>query len=375
MASSDEDKLRAEFGYNGGILDRAYKFPEDFAVLEESCGHYTIMDFTPGDRKRIWANKAYLHHYGQTLDEYRAHDFNTLNSEAVHRFQNGVHETTQVNGKTARYIKTIYPNGVPATLFFIMRPIRVIHPFTAKGCDFTLGEPTRRSHELMNISDVMSLTIAAETGHVDYANPRAKEYYYSSSPLKMENGEQKALNLTDIFETCIWENDCERAESWSCLKGLNLQSHPLEFECRKIGRMNDEIDRWHRMVFVPCINPATGSVSLFLNEYDISQLKQTEGDLTAANDAQDSFVASVTHDLRTPLNGMIGLSDALIQDPRCPDYIKKNLRVIKTTGNRLSMLVNDILDAASARRNTLTVKHEQCDVAEIVQNVLDIVSP
>lgn len=65
------------------------------------------------------------------------------------------------------------------------------------------------------------------------------------------------------------------------------------------------------MSIIPSMNPITSKFSLIVQEYDISSLKQTQRDLVAVQEAQDLFLASISHELRSPLHGIIGLASSL----------------------------------------------------------------
>ncbi|EKX47704.1 hypothetical protein GUITHDRAFT_56294, partial [Guillardia theta CCMP2712] len=95
--------------------------------------------------------------------------------------------------------------------------------------------------------------------------------------------------------------------------------------------------------------------------------------------AQEEFFAAVSHELRTPLNGIIGLSDSLLRMCETSNLnaqsFAKTLKVIMSSGNRLASLVNDILDAASLRKQTLVMRQEVVVLRDVTEHVLDILAP
>ncbi len=64
---------------------------------------------------------------------------------------------------------------------------------------------------------------------------------------------------------------------------------------------------------------------------------------------QDIIFAGVTHELRTPLNGILGLSQALIEEAEDSHEDAGTLRLIKSSGERLLSLINDILDMSKLK--------------------------
>lgn len=93
--------------------------------------------------------------------------------------------------------------------------------------------------------------------------------------------------------------------------------------------------------------------------------------------AKSSFLVQVSHDLRTPLNGIIGLSELLQQEhfgalnPRQRSYVENILH----SGRHLLELVDDILDLSSIEAGTLVLVRSWCSVAQIVRPCLDALRP
>lgn len=75
----------------------------------------------------------------------------------------------------------------------------------------------------------------------------------------------------------------------------------------------------------------------------------------------DDFLATISHELCTPLNGIIGLSDALIgsRAHKLPPAILKTATVIKLSGKRLLQLIYDILSTASMTDGMMAIRHEE----------------
>ncbi len=67
----------------------------------------------------------------------------------------------------------------------------------------------------------------------------------------------------------------------------------------------------------------------------------------AANFAKGAFLANVSHEFRTPLNGILGFAQILKRDSSVTESQKSQVDMIEHSGNRLLKLVNDILDMIS----------------------------
>jgi two-component system cell cycle sensor histidine kinase PleC len=105
------------------------------------------------------------------------------------------------------------------------------------------------------------------------------------------------------------------------------------------------------------------------------QVAKTESDM--ANRAKSAFLATMSHELRTPLNAIIGFSD-LIRNMKADlkeleagrDYAVH----IANAGRHLLEVVSDILDISKIESGTFALNVEPCDVAEIVDSAVAMVS-
>jgi len=96
-----------------------------------------------------------------------------------------------------------------------------------------------------------------------------------------------------------------------------------------------------------------------------------------ANRAKTEFMANISHELRTPLNAIIGFSDLLeLEAQRLPDNNKHGeyLAIIKSSGEDLLTLVNDILDVSRIEDRKLTLHEEYFEFSEIAVECLRLTS-
>ncbi len=117
---------------------------------------------------------------------------------------------------------------------------------------------------------------------------------------------------------------------------------------------------------------------------DISDLKQREDELEHARDAaleanstKSMFLANVSHELRTPLNAIIGFADIMreqllgpMSNPRYFEYVQD----IRSSGEHLLDMINDILDLSKAEAGELELAYEMVDVGEVMNAVVRLMS-
>lgn len=99
--------------------------------------------------------------------------------------------------------------------------------------------------------------------------------------------------------------------------------------------------------------------------------------LESINNLKDDFLAVTSHELKTPLNGIIGLSESLIAKPSSSmtQEEKYNLSIIKTSATRLSNLVNDIITFSRLKNNEIKLNRKSVKINKILDMVIKFCEP
>jgi len=101
--------------------------------------------------------------------------------------------------------------------------------------------------------------------------------------------------------------------------------------------------------------------------------RATEKALEASR-LKSEFLANISHEIRTPLNGVIGMTGLLAATPLTDsqaDYVE----TIRTSGESLMGLINDMLDFSKIESGKLVVEHAPFDLTTVVEECLDLVAP
>lgn len=118
-----------------------------------------------------------------------------------------------------------------------------------------------------------------------------------------------------------------------------------------------------------------------------NQIKQEKEDaqlqaitnLVRSEQIKDDLLANVTHELRTPLHGINGLAETALaefrNDSQNIGLVTQNLELIQASGDRLTKLVNDLLDFSAAREGATYVKFRPVDLNTLANLVIAICRP
>lgn len=87
-----------------------------------------------------------------------------------------------------------------------------------------------------------------------------------------------------------------------------------------------------------------------------------------------AFLATMSHEFRTPMNAVIGLSDLLLDVPLAPEH-RNHVRVINESARALLTQLNDILDFAKIDADKLTLSSTPFDVRRLAASVVDMHRP
>ncbi len=93
----------------------------------------------------------------------------------------------------------------------------------------------------------------------------------------------------------------------------------------------------------------------------------------AGNKARSEFMANISHELRTPMNGIIGFSDLLLTTP-LQEIQREYIQHVSKSAYSLLSIINDILDFSKIEAGKFFFEHEAFDINDLVGDAVDILS-
>ena len=167
-------------------------------------------------------------------------------------------------------------------------------------------------------------------------------------------------------------------------------------ECFENGQAEVDIDYWSmdafgkmicaRQSFIMTKDDDTDDIMVMGVTRDITsnvikQREQTKALQEAlvqaqhANRAKTTFLSNMSHDIRTPMNAIIGFATIAVSHIDNKDQVKDCLQKVLSSSNHLLSLINDILDMSRIESGKVQIKEQECNISEVMHNLVNIIQP
>ncbi len=150
------------------------------------------------------------------------------------------------------------------------------------------------------------------------------------------------------------------------------------------GRIDETISDlnsdWVNLVVISCGSILLVLITIFMIYFNISrrqmkELEDTRAEAMRATKAKSEFLSNMSHDIRTPMNAIVGMTAIAAANIDDKQQVQNCLSKIALSSKHLLGLINDILDMSKIESGKMTLNMEQVSLREAVDSIVSIVRP
>lgn len=113
----------------------------------------------------------------------------------------------------------------------------------------------------------------------------------------------------------------------------------------------------------------------FISQAQMKRLSSARKEADRASKAKSEFLSNMSHDIRTPMNAVVGMTDIALADITDSARVEDCLKKIKLSSKHLLGLINDILDMSKIESGKLTLTLGQVSLRDTVSDLISIMQP
>ncbi|MCI8629960.1 MAG: response regulator [Firmicutes bacterium] len=112
-----------------------------------------------------------------------------------------------------------------------------------------------------------------------------------------------------------------------------------------------------------------------MSQQQLKELNEAKKEAVEANRAKSEFLSNMSHDIRTPMNGIVGMTAIAMSNINDNARVKDCLAKITLSSKHLLGLINDVLDMSKIESGKLTLNIHQISLREAMESIVNIVQP
>lgn len=112
-----------------------------------------------------------------------------------------------------------------------------------------------------------------------------------------------------------------------------------------------------------------------ITQQHLAEVERAQHEAERANRAKSEFLSNMSHDIRTPMNAIVGMTAIASANIDKPEQVMNCLKKITLSSRHLLGLINDILDMSKIESGKLTLSMEPLSLREAMENIVSIIQP
>ena len=218
----------------------------------------------------------------------------------------------------------------------------------------------------MNVDDVF-LMVDAKTARVDYASPNIE---------KLLGITEKQIQDNSYVLGKLHPQDTEGQRS-KHLKGL-LVNEQREWDVEYVHKKTGE-QRWFHIIAMGSeVEKKRKCIIVMSDRTADKKMNQALSDAVCAaetaNRAKSTFLSNMSHDIRTPMNAIIGFTTLAVSNIENQEKVRDYLGKILASSNHLLSLINDILDMSRIESGKIHLEETKVNLSDLLHDLKTIIS-
>ena len=246
-------------------------------------------------------------------------------------------------------------------------------------------EKRHQEHELLGVIS----TLSAEYASLFLLNARTNTYRVirttaigSAFAAEYANAEE---GLRHYIDACVVPEDREKmhlACTISYMQEVVPETGIYSVNYRQVGGMENS----HGQLNIARFKADDGSVYFVVGIRNITQMMKKELETQralqeaydmaeAANRAKSDFLQTMSHDIRTPMNGIIGMPAIAAAHIDDKERVRDSLQKITNASRHLLSLINEVLDMSKIESGKVSLSEEEFNLSDLIDNLIAMVRP
>lgn len=117
------------------------------------------------------------------------------------------------------------------------------------------------------------------------------------------------------------------------------------------------------------------AIYMKISQEQMKALDDARWEADRANKAKSEFLSNMSHDIRTPMNGIVGMTTIALTNIHDMDRVQDCLKKIALSSKHLLGLINDVLDMSKIENGKLSLNMDQISLRETMDSIVNIVQP
>ncbi len=219
------------------------------------------------------------------------------------------------------------------------------------------------------------------------------EDFYHANKIMEEDVRGQIIESIDNGENVMFYHDIQNKESliymWSVCEGAVYLIGYVPVQA--IQREGDAVNQNMFIVVAIMLTAFFGSCALYLffdrqqdriredreAEREMHNRQLTEALQTAqiANNSKTTFLSNMSHDIRTPMNAILGFTTLLAKDVDNPEKVREYTKKINASGQHLLSLINDVLDISKIESGKVVLSLGEIAMKDMISSIDTIIRP